>query len=219
MIDGAHPLLLGSASPRRKAILETLGLPVRVAVVEVDETVLPRESPAAYLERVVAAKLGALRATAGVADAGALLVADTSVIVDGEILGKPRDAAEGREMIGRLSGRAHEVHTRFAVSDGGAQGSGAAAHAETVVTRVVFRTLDEGEVARYVATGEGSDKAGGYAIQGVGSFAVSRIEGSYPNVVGLPACEVIAALLRTGLLARFPDRWSSGSAPRTPSDA
>lgn len=201
MISRHRPLLLGSASPRRREILATLGLPLRVAAVNVDESTREGEGPPAYLVRVVDAKL---RGAAGMREAegaGAVLVADTAVILDGVALGKPRDEAEARSMIRALSGREHEVWTRFAISEPGLE---SALHAETVATRVVFRALSEDEISGYAATGEGLDKAGAYAIQGVGAFAVARIEGSWSNVVGLPACEVIAALRATGLLDRFP---------------
>ena len=107
-------------------------------------------------------------------------------------------------MIARLSGREHEVWTRFAVARPEAPSE--PAHEETVQTRVAFRTLSDEEVARYAATGEGMDKAGAYAIQGLGAFAVLGIRGSYTNVVGLPACEVVLALVRLGLLPDFPRR-------------
>jgi septum formation protein len=126
---------------------------------------------------------------------GGVLVADTLVLVDGAVVGKPTDDGDARAILRALSGRAHEVWTRFALDRG---------EAETVRTRVIFRALSDDAIARYVATGEGRDKAGSYAIQGLGAFAVSRIEGSYTNVVGLPACEVIDALLRAGQLATFP---------------
>jgi septum formation protein len=202
MIDPAHPLLLASASPRRREILETLGLPIVVSPAHVDEATRPGEGAEGYLERVALDKLLAAGRLEVAAGAGAVLVADTSVLVDGEILGKPRDDDDARAMIARLAGRGHEVWTRFAVARPGALER--AAHAETVRTRVWFRALDAATIDAYVATGEGRDKAGAYAIQGIGSFAVRRIEGSYSNVVGLPACEVIEALARTGLLGRFP---------------
>ncbi|WP_437671030.1 Maf family protein [Sorangium sp. So ce131] len=212
MIDDAHPLLLGSGSPRRREILTTLGLPLRVAAADVDETRRPGEAPAAYLERVTLAKLEAARRLAQAAGAGAVLVADTAVILGDAILGKPRDEADARAMLGALSGREHQVWTRFAIAGGGqvelapraTPGLDGPLHAETVTTQVRFRDLGDDEVASYAATGEGLDKAGAYAIQGLGAFAVARIDGSYSNVVGLPACEVIAALRATGLLARFP---------------
>jgi septum formation protein len=202
MIDSAHPLLLGSASPRRWQLLETLGLPLSRVVVEVDEDPRPGEPVDVYLERIVADKLAAVGTTSAVAGCGAVLVADTAVVQDGTLLGKPRDDAEATSMIRALAGRQHEVRTRFALA--APERPTAAAHAETVVTLVRFRALDDDEVARYVATGEGRDKAGGYAVQGIGGFAVDRIEGSYSNVVGLPVCEVVLALRRTGLLGAFP---------------
>jgi septum formation protein len=111
-------------------------------------------------------------------------------------------------MLTRLSGRAHEVRTRFLVTESpanqGGDGGGAAVHGETVSTTVHFRALESEEIRRYAASGEGMDKAGAYAVQGVGSFAVQRIEGSYANVVGLPVCEVVVALKRLGFLPAFP---------------
>lgn len=193
MIDREHPLLLGSASPRRREILETLGLPLVVRAFEVDETVRAGERADDYLARVVADKLTA--ATRSPLTRGGALVADTLVLVDEAIVGKPSDDADARAILRGLSGRAHEVWTRFALDRG---------EAETVRTRVFFRALSDDAIARYVATGEGRDKAGAYAIQGLGAFLVSRIEGSYTNVVGLPASEVVDAMLRAGLLTAFP---------------
>lgn len=200
MIDESHPLLLASASPRRREILTTLGLPISVVSLDIDERVLEGEGPEAYLERIAQSKLRAAEPFAkGV---GAILVADTSVILDEKALGKPTDDEDARAMIRALSGREHEVWTRFAIARGDAPER--VAHAQTVRTKVFFRALNEDEIDAYVATGEGKDKAGAYAIQGIGAFAVSRIEGSYSNVVGLPACEVIEALSRLGLLGVFP---------------
>lgn len=163
--------------------------------VAIDETALPGERPDAYLARIVAAKLAAARGD----DVGAVLVADTSVI-DGEaILGKPTGPEDAERMIARLAGRTHEVWTRFAIGTGGTPP--AELHAETVITTVTFRPLTDEQVRRYVASGEGTDKAGAYAIQGRGAALVARIEGSYSNVVGLPACEVVVALERLGLWA------------------
>ncbi len=195
-------LVLASASPRRREILATLGLPLIVAPAVVDETPLPDEAPLAYLERVAAAKLAAAAELPVAARAAAILVADTTVILDDRPLGKPADEAEARAMLRALSGRAHHVSTCFAIS--AAADPARALRRETVTTRVVFAALGDDEIAAYAATGEGLDKAGAYAIQGIGSFAVARIEGSYTNVVGLPACEVVAALRETGLLPRFP---------------
>lgn len=199
VIDASHPLLLASASPRRRQLLETLGLPLRVAPADVDESERAGEGADAYLERVVAAKLEAATRDPRGAGAGAWLVADTAVVLEGRLLHKPVDDADGARMLRALAGREHQVRTRFALAVGGA-----APHAQTVVTAVHFRALDEDEIAGYVQSGEGRDKAGGYAIQGIGGFAIERIEGSYSNVVGLPVCEVVLALRRTGALTRFP---------------
>jgi septum formation protein len=200
MIDETRPLLLGSASPRRREILTTLGLPLRAVSLDVDERMRTGETAADYLERITLDKLA--HAAPHATGCGAVLVADTSVILDGAVLGKPTGLEDARAMIAALSGRDHEVWTRFAIASGA--DPRALLHAETVSTRVTFRALDQDEIAAYVATGEGLDKAGAYAIQGIGAFGVSRIEGSYSNVVGLPACEVIVALRRVGLLGRFP---------------
>lgn len=185
--------------------MTTLGLPLRAVSLDVDETRLPDESADDYLVRITLDKLA--HAGPHAAGCGGVLVADTSVILDGRVLGKPSDRDEARAMISELSGRDHEVWTRFAVASGAAPG--VALHAETVRTRVTFRALDAEEIEAYVDTNEGLDKAGSYAIQGIGGFAVARIEGSYSNVVGLPACEVIAALRKVGLLGRFPRKRSS----------
>ena len=199
MIDQQHPLVLGSASPRRRELLGLVGIPVTVVAAPVDERVGEGEEPAAYLQRIVAVKLAAARqASLSLASPG-VLVADTIVLLDGEVLGKPENREVGAAMLTRLSGRAHEVRTRFAL-----RAAAGLEHAQTVSTAVFFRQLSADEIARYAASGDGLDKAGGYAIQGLGSFAVTRIEGSYANVVGLPVCEVVVALKRLGLLSQFP---------------
>ncbi len=198
-------LLLGSGSPRRREILTSLRVPFVVHVAGVDESTRAGEGPALYLERVVLAKLAAVaavfapsfEASEEIRSADAVLVADTSVIDDGAILGKPADVAEAEAMIARLAGRTHEVWTRFAL--GGPAPGGAVLHAETVVTRVTFRPLTAARIRSYAESGEGTDKAGAYAVQGLGAGIVARIEGSYTNVVGLPACEVLAALEGLGL--------------------
>ncbi|MBX3188712.1 MAG: septum formation protein Maf [Labilithrix sp.] len=197
----AH-LLLGSGSPRRREILENLRIPFVVHVAEVDEATLPGEDAATYLARIVRAKLRAVSAAAfsspDAAAAAAVLVADTSVIDGGSILGKPASIDEAASMIARLAGRTHEVWTRFAIGAGPSAG-GRALHEETVVTRVTFRPLTAAKVRAYAESGEGLDKAGAYAVQGLGAGLVSRIEGSYTNVVGLPACELVVALEKLDL--------------------
>jgi septum formation protein len=216
MVDGAGPLqhvpsvigittplLLGSASPRRRDILTGLGIPIRVLPADVVEDVAPGEAPLSYLTRVVSDKLSAVaERAAGEIGHAALLVADTTVVLDERILGKPRDEQEARELLGLLVGRTHVVYTRYAVSR--ADAPGIAVLSRTVATRVTMRPATAEEVQRYAATGEGLDKAGAYAAQGIGTFLIERIEGSYSNVVGLPACELVSDLLQSGLLARFP---------------
>jgi septum formation protein len=183
-------VLLASASPRRKSLLEALGMKVSVRPVDIDESERPGEGAAAYLARVVDAKLAAARAFS-LEGHDALLVADTTVDLDGALLHKPEDDEDARRIFRTLSGRTHVVTTRFAAHT--QQGD---THVESVATRVVFRPIDEDEIEAYVATGEGRDKAGGYAIQGGGAAFISRIEGSYGAVVGLPSCEVVVALRR-----------------------
>lgn len=215
MIGPQSPLLLASASPRRSELLKALRIPHVVRAVAVDEAVHDGEGPDRYVARVVENKLGAALAQLQAslqanpqanpqagdrAPFGAVLVADTTVVLEGEILGKPASDRDAMTMLRALSGRSHVVATRFAI----ASPDGARARGQTVSTWVSFRPLSEEDIAAYVATGEGRDKAGAYAIQGMGAFAVSRIEGSYSNVVGLPQCEVVEALLAEGLLPRFP---------------
>lgn len=194
--------MLGSASPRRRAILAELGLAVTVVAADVDESPEPGEPAEPYLERVVRDKLRAVADRVGTLSHAGILVADTSVLVDGEILGKPADARDAERLLRRIVGRAHEVHTRYAISV--ANRPAEPACERTVETRVTMRAASDEEIRGYAATGEGLDKAGAYAVQGVGAFLVERVEGSYSNVVGLPVCEVILDLLALGLLARFP---------------
>jgi septum formation protein len=192
-------LFLASNSPRRREILTNLRIPFVARGADADETVHPGELPAAYLERVARAKLaaaGTLLDAVGAVDA--ILVADTSVILGDEILGKPGSVDEAEQMIARLAGRTHEVWTRFVV--GSAEASPRIRHEETVATKVTFRALAPARIRAYAESGEGTDKAGAYAVQGLGAALVSRIEGSYSNVVGLPACEVVVALEALGSL-------------------
>jgi len=202
LIGPQHPLLLGSGSPRRLEILNTLRIPTRATAARADESVRTGEQPEDYISRVTCEKLASVAADALAAPTGGVLVADTIVLVDGVILGKPRDPQGAVQMLTRLSGRDHEVWTRFGLASPDCPDQ--LMHQQTVRSRVVFRQLSAEQIAGYAATGEGLDKAGAYAVQGLGAFAVLRIEGSYGNVVGLPACELVSALLETKLLARFP---------------
>jgi septum formation protein len=189
-------LVLASASPRRAELLAAAGFLFETLPVEVDETPADAESPAGYVRRLAAEKsAAALKKCAGgdgAREHPVVLGADTTVVLDGEILAKPRDDADAARMIGKLSGRSHDVLTGVSLRTAEAE-LGA-----VVVTTVWFDTLMEEEIAWYVGTGEGRDKAGAYAIQGLGSRFIPRIEGSYTNVVGLPVAAVSGLLQRLG---------------------
>ena len=168
----------------------------------VTETERSDEAPLAYLERIVREKLGAAAPALRGAPYSAVLVADTIVVLGDAILGKPRDVDDARSLLERLAGRTHRVYTRYAVARATAPLEPVALR--TVESSVTLRAASADELMGYARTGEGLDKAGAYAIQGIGAFLVERIEGSYTNVVGLPACEVVRDLLAAGLLERFP---------------
>jgi septum formation protein len=198
LIDAAHPLVLGSGSPRRREIISALGLPFRVLAADIDEAVLPGENPLGYLERIAAEKLAGVRTRLGESAHAAILVADTSVVIDGDVLGKPSDVNDAARLFSRIAGRVHSVYTRYAI---GLSGVAGVSVARTVETQVYIRAADQAEIRAYAATGEGLDKAGAYAAQGIGSFFIERVVGSYSNVVGLPACEVLADLRSLGLVS------------------
>ncbi len=197
LIDAAHPLVLGSGSPRRREIISALGLPFRVLAADIDESRLPGEAPLAYLERIAAGKLAGVRARLGDAPHAAILVADTSVVIDDDVLGKPSDVADAARLFGRIAGRVHSVFTRYAI---GLAGETSVAVARTLETRVHVRGASTEEIRAYAETGEGLDKAGAYAAQGLGSFFIEQIVGSYSNVIGLPACELLSDLRALGLV-------------------
>lgn len=182
-------LRLASASPRRRELLASIGVEVEVAPVDIDETPRPGEAPADYVARLARDKAEAGEVGTRLPTLGS----DTAVVVDGHILGKPRDRAHAREMLGALSGGWHEVLTAVAVS-------GPSGLLEVcVTTRVAMRAIGEAEMAAYWATGEPADKAGGYAIQGHAAIFVERIEGSHSAVVGLPLFETADLLQRQGI--------------------
>ncbi|MCC7539698.1 MAG: septum formation protein Maf [Deltaproteobacteria bacterium] len=201
-ISAERPLVLASASPRRHEILTTLRIPFRAVEAAVDETLRPGEDPNGYGLRLAAAKA---ERVARMLDAeGAretwVLGADTVVALGGMVLAKPIDDTDNARMIRALSGRRHDVTTAFALRD--------RARRETLVwqttTSVAMRCLDEDDIRKYVATGEGRDKAGGYAAQGIASGFITEIRGSFSNVVGLPAADVVRVLLDRGALEEFP---------------
>jgi septum formation protein len=178
-------LVLASRSPRRRQLLEMLGLPVRVHPADIPEIIEPGERPADYVERLATAKAQAVSGEF-------VLGADTIVVLDDTILEKPRDEDEALSMLLRLQGRSHHVLTACALC------SPAGTAAETDRTRVTFRPLTEPFLRNYVATGEPLDKAGAYGIQGYGAALVERVEGDFFSVMGLPVRLVLDLLERGG---------------------
>jgi nucleoside triphosphate pyrophosphatase len=186
------PIVLASASPRRLQLLELLGLRPEVLPANIDETWSDGEPPAAH-----AARLAREKAAAVDRPGAAVVGADTVVVVDGALLGKPADRAEARAMLRRLAGREHEVYTGVAARYAGREASGCER------TTVRFRALDDATIAAYVETGEPMDKAGAYGIQGYGAVLVERIEGDYFTVMGLGLGLLVELLGRVGLAYRF----------------
>lgn len=184
-------LFLASGSPRRRELLAQIGVPFSTLTAPIDETPLPGEQPHAYVCRLATAKAAAGQAHAPL-DA-VVLGADTAVILDERILGKPADGEDARAMLAALSGRAHRVLTAVAVQ------SASGAEVICVSSQVRFRHLSAQEIDAYWSSGEPADKAGGYAIQGLGAVFVEAIEGSYSGVVGLPLCETAALLAHFGI--------------------
>lgn len=186
-------IILASASPRRQELLASAGITFSVVPGDIDETPHPGEEPVPHVVRLAEEKAREASTRA----AGRVFIgADTIVVLDGEILGKPCDEAEAAVMLKKLSGRMHHVITGFAVVDL-ANGT---TEKRTVSTEVYFRRLSAAEIAAYVATGCPLDKAGAYAIQGGAASMVEKINGSYTNVVGLPLCEVVGVLRELGAL-------------------
>jgi len=192
-IMGEKGIVLASASPRRMELLASAGIEFDVIPGNVPEEPLPGELPVDHVIRLARDK--AFEVAARV-EGKFFIGADTIVVCDGEIMGKPKDAADAERMLRKLSGIPHEVITGFAVYDKERDGL----LCDAVTTRVYFKRLCDKEVMDYVATGCPMDKAGAYAIQGGAAHMVERIEGSYTNVVGLPLCEVIATLRRIGAI-------------------
>jgi septum formation protein len=187
-----RPVVLASASPRRRELLENTGLKFTVDPAEITEiqTTILKPAELAKALSLRKARVAALRHADSI-----IIAADTFGVLDGEILGKPVNAGHARKMLAGLSGRCHSVITGFTVID---SATGRAV-SRAVETRVYFRKLGRPEIARYVKTGEPLDKAGAYAIQGLGALLVERIEGDYSNVIGLPLCALVGVLRRFGI--------------------
>ncbi len=183
--------ILASASPRRKELLEMAGLDFEVVPAGIDESFRDGETPHEHVLRLSREKA---RAVAGVHPEAWVLGADTIVLIDGEVLGKPGTKQEAKAMLGKLSGREHRVVTGFTLL----KGRSATVATEAVESVVVFKKLTTGDIECYTSTGEPYDKAGGYAAQGKGASLIKEIRGSYTNVVGLPLCEVMEALKTVG---------------------
>jgi septum formation protein len=188
-------LYLASQSPRRRELLERLGLRFGSVDVDVPEVRAPGEPPADYVSRVAREKAGAgLLKLSGVADA-VVLGADTEVVLDGEVFGKPADAAQAARMLRRLSGRTHEVLSAVWCLDAGREEQAFS------ITQVEFAALDADRIEAYLGSGEWQGKAGAYAIQGRAEAFVTRLSGSYSGVMGLPLHETAILLRRFGIAA------------------
>ncbi|MDJ0763017.1 MAG: Maf family protein [Myxococcota bacterium] len=195
-----EPLVLASASPRRRQLLSALGLIFDVIPAAIDETRMPDEFPAMFTERMAKEKGRAVTAMLDRARRRPWIVAaDTVVVCEDQIMGKPKDKTEAAQMLKRLAGQTHVVITGWTVGR-----SAGPWIVESTKTDVTFFDLQDDQISAYAATGEGMDKAGAYAIQGMGAFLVDRIHGSYTNVVGLPVSHVVRALITVGALPTFP---------------
>jgi septum formation protein len=184
---------LASGSPRRRELLQQIGVPFRLVVTAVDEAALPHEHPTAYVARVAAAKARAGWDSSREAADVPVLAADTAVVLDGQILGKPASRGDAECMLGRLSGRTHQVLTAVALR------TQAGLRSRISRSEVTFRTLTPGETRAYWETGEPCDKAGGYAIQGRAAVFVADLRGSFSGVMGLPLFETAALLSDAGV--------------------
>jgi len=185
-------IYLASRSPRRLELLAQIGIFPEVLSSDVDETPLPDETPEAYVQRLAVAKARSAYEVPAAADRGPVLGADTAVVVDDVILGKPRDRAHALAMLRMLAGRSHRVLTGVALVDSGV-------HYRLSESRVGFRSIGEMEAQAYWESGEPADKDGGYGIQGLGAMFVSSLEGSYSGVMGLPLFETAELLREVGI--------------------
>jgi septum formation protein len=191
----AREIVLASASPRRSSLLRAIGLTFAVTPALIDETAREDEAPGSMAERLARAKLNA---TPRLPSPSLAIAADTVVVADGKQFGKPHHEDDARRMLRQLAGRTHEVITAIAVRALPED----SLECESVVSRVTFAPMSEEEIAWYVRTGEGADKAGAYALQGIGALFVISIEGSYTNVIGLPLERLYPHLRRWGCLPR-----------------
>jgi septum formation protein len=190
------PLVLGSGSPRRRELLARAGVAFEVLAADIDESTRDGEEPAAFALRLAREKARAVATRVGATPRRVVLGADTIVVIDGDVLGKPVDPEDAVRLLGRLVGREHRVYTAVAVLASDRLEQAATC---VVASRVAMRAAGEAEIRRYVATGEPLDKAGAYAAQGEGRRFIERIEGSETNVIGLPIEETLALLRESGM--------------------
>ncbi len=183
-------IILASASPRRSELLNQIGISHLIKAVDIDETPWPHESPLAYVERVAAEKALACRTL--ITEDMPVLAADTSVVCEGQIMGKPADMQHAIAMLERLSGRSHQVYSAVSLR-------GRRHHQAICVSEVKFRTLSRAEITAYWHTGEPRDKAGAYAIQGLAGIFIESITGSFSGVMGLPLFETAQLLAKEGI--------------------
>jgi septum formation protein len=195
MTSGDRPrVILASSSPRRRELLSLIGIPHEVKSADIDERYLTGETPREHAERLARGKATKIQ---GAGSDAVIIGSDTIVVVDGDVLGKPRDAADAKRMLRRLAGRTHTVITAVAVAvDGRVESS-----VEEV--EVTFHPVTDAEIDRYIATGEPMDKAGAYGIQGFGATIVARVQGDYFAVMGMPLQLLVRLLGRLGLRYDF----------------
>lgn len=186
-------ICLASASPRRLQLLEQIGVACEVRAADIEEFSLQNESPEDLVRRLALSKAELVAGSNGGSGQRLVLAADTVVVLDGKIFGKPVDDSDARNMLRQLSGRTHEVMTAVAISGKGTS------HCELSESRVTFCDLTQAQIDSYVATGEPADKAGAYAIQGMAAILIRRLEGSYSGVMGLPLFETAALLQQFGV--------------------
>jgi septum formation protein len=196
-INKTNPLMLASISPRRRAILKQIGIPFESAGSMIEETLYEEIPPTEIACEIAARKVESIQ---HLYNNRWILGADTIVVINKKIFGKPDDYSECKKILHCLKGKTHKVITGFCIHDPVSKSM----HLEAVMTKVKVKELSNTEIEAYINTGEPFGKAGAYAIQGVGSFMIEGINGSYTNVVGLPVCEVVRALVKCGGLKCFP---------------
>ncbi|MES9941846.1 MAG: nucleoside triphosphate pyrophosphatase [Candidatus Thiodiazotropha sp. 6PLUC2] len=191
-MSGGFTLYLASRSPRRRELLQQIGIDYQLLDIEVDESLLPQEQPSDYVQRVAEDKARAGFEKIPIKEGCLVLAADTSVVINGQILGKPEDRDHGIWMLNQLSDNSHEVFSAVTLATPSLE-------TRVSVSRVTFRNMSATEINDYWETGEPADKAGSYAIQGLGAQFVTRLEGSYSGVMGLPLFETAELLGRVGI--------------------